>query len=412
MPNLQNQNQKPKKHPFKVVVMIFLVSVLIILGFSAGYMFGLEGYTKNISTKQLLTQYPNVSELDVDFNLFFDTWSHIKQNYVKEDISDQDLFYGALEGLVSSLGDPYSVFLEPEVAAKFDEELSGSFEGIGAEIGIRKDQLTIIAPLSDTPADRAGLKAGDSVIAIDGESTFNITLDEAINKIRGPKGEEVILKIFRDEVDEPFDISIVRDKIDVVSVEWEQKENRLAYIEVKYFNGDTLDEFNKVINEVIQYNPNGIILDLRNNPGGFLGTAIEVAGAWVEDDVVVFEKKRDGYQEGHRPRGSAPFKNIPTVVLVNIGSASGSEIVAGALQDYQLAQLVGEQTFGKGSVQDLRKLDDGSSIKLTIAEWLTPSGSNINEEGIVPDVEVKLTREDFENGVDTQMDKAIEILTE
>jgi len=412
MANTQNNNQKPKKHPFKILVIVFFVLTLTLLGFCAGYLFGLEGYTRSISTKQLLQNYPDVSQLDLDFDLFFDTWSYIKSNYIEENITDDQLFYGALAGLVASLKDPYSVFLEPEIAEKFDEELSGTFEGIGAEIGIRKDQLTIIAPLSSTPADRAGLRPGDKIIAIDGENTYGIALDEAVNKIRGPKGEEVVLTIFREGVEEPFDVGIIRDKIDIVSVEWQEKDGNIAHIEVRYFNGDTLDEFNKVAVEVNEKNPKGIILDLRNNPGGFLGTAIEISGAWVEDDVVVYEKRRDGYQQGHRANGRAIFKDIPTVVLVNIGSASGSEIVAGALQDYEIATIVGEQTFGKGSVQDLRKLKDGSSIKLTIAEWLTPSGTNINDEGITPDVEVELTREDFENDLDPQLDKAIEILNQ
>lgn len=403
-------NSKPKTRSLKIIFFTFIISVFILASFSIGYLLGLSAISQNLGTELLLEETPELKDLEVDFDLFWQTWNHIKQNYVEQDITDEQLFYGALAGIVASLQDPYSIFLEPETAEKFNEELSGSFEGIGAEIGIKKNQLTIIAPLPNTPADRAGLRAGDKVLAIDELDARGISLDFAVSKIRGPKGTKVTLTIVREGVDEPFEVEIIRDTIDIPSVRWEMKEGQIAYIDLMYFNGDTLDEFKKAVKEIVEAKPKGIILDLRNNPGGFLGTAIEVAGEWIEDEVVVYEKRRDDYQLSHKARGRADFKNIPTVVLVNIGSASGSEIVAGALQDYQKATIVGEQTFGKGSVQDLKRLKDGSSIKLTVAEWLTPSGRNINEEGIAPDVEVELTKDDYDNDRDPQLDKALELL--
>jgi len=376
---------------FKIVFIVFLLSVFVLSGFSIGFLFGLTGYSKkSINNITNITNQPSddlVSDpQEIDFDLFWQTWNYVKDNYVAEGITDEQLFYGALAGVVASLEDPYSVFLEPEIAEKFDQELEGSFEGIGAEIGIKKNQLTVIAPLPDTPAKKAGLRSGDMILAIDGMDTRGITLDFAVKNIRGPEGEEVVLTIARDEVDEAFEVSIVRGKIDIPSVRWEMKESNIAYIELMYFNGDTLDEFKIATKEIKDQKPKAIILDLRNNPG--------------ENEVVVYEKRKDDHMIGHKAHGKAEFKSIPTVVLVNIGSASGSEIVAGALQDFEIATIVGEQTFGKGSVQDLKHLGDGSSIKLTIAEWLTPSGRNINKEGIIPDVEIELSKEDYDNDLD------------
>ncbi|RJR31060.1 S41 family peptidase [Candidatus Parcubacteria bacterium] len=398
------ENQKPKNYFKKLLILFFGVTILV-AGFGFGYSYGISDWQKSIDKS-------NISQNNdkIDFDLFWETWNYVKENSVKGDISDKQLFYGALEGIVASIKDPYSIFLEPETAEKFDDELSGSFEGIGAEIGIKKNQLTVIAPLPGTPAQKAGLMAGDFILSIDGTDTSGIALDFAVSKIRGPKGTEVTLMIFREGGEEPFEVKIVRDKIDIVSVRWEMKSGDVAYIELMYFNGDTLEEFNKIVSRIIDLKPEAVILDLRNNPGGYLQTAVEVAGAWIEKDVVVYEKGRDETKFSHKANGKARFKNLPTVVLINGGSASGSEIVAGALQDYKVATLVGETSFGKGSVQDLVKLSDGSSIKLTVAEWYTPSGRNINQEGIEPDIAVELTKDDYDNDRDPQLDKALEIL--
>jgi carboxyl-terminal processing protease len=330
-----------------------------------------------------------------------------------------------MAGIVASLKDPYSVFLNPEVSKKFDEELAGSFEGIGAEIGLKDERLTIIAPLPGTPAEKAGLAAGDRVLAIDGKDTTGIALDYAVNIIRGPKGTQVKLTVLSSGSDEPRELTITRDKIDIDSVKFTKqdtqgrtekdkgfslKDGNIAYIQLLYFNENTLADWDKNVQAILAENPKGIILDLRNNPGGYLSTAIEVAGEWVDGKPVVAERLRSGDKISHSAERQPRFADIPTVILVNKGSASGSEIVAGALQDYKVATLVGETTFGKGSVQDLKKFADGSSVKLTIAEWLTPNGKNINEEGIKPDVEVKLTKEDLDNKKDPQLDKALEIL--
>ena len=347
----------------------------------------------------------------VDFELFWETWDYLKEHTVHDDLTDRQLFYGALGGLVESLDDPYSAFLEPTTSAQFRQDLSGSFEGIGAEIGIRKDRLTIIAPLPGNPAEKAGLKAGDTVLAIDGVSTAPLSLEESVRRIRGPRGTSVSLTVLHNGDDEPREVTITRATIAIVSVSWQLLDSRIAHLQLKAFNEDTLKRFREAAYQIVQANPRGIILDLRNNPGGFLVTAIEVTSYWTgADRPVVYERQRRQEPEGHKPTNrQALFESIPTVVLINKGSASGSEIVAGALQDFQLATLVGEASFGKGSVQDLHELQDGSAVKLTVAKWLTPDGREIEGKGITPDVAVA-PGESEDAAVDPQLDKAIELL--
>lgn len=352
---------------------------------------------------------PEYLSKDINFNLFWQVWNLAKKNYVHQPVQDTKLFYGALSGVVSSLGDPYSVFFDPETAQKFKQDLEGTFSGIGAELGIKGNQLTIIAPLPGTPAEKAGLKAGDKILAIDGKDTTDMALDYAVSIIRGEKGTDVTLTVWREGWEKSRDFKITRDQIEVASVKWEMKKD-IAYIEITNFNEDTSAKFNQAVTELIAQNPKGFILDLRNNPGGFLDTAVEVAGEWIDGNVVVIEQTDDGQKNELRSSGLARLENLKTVVLINQGSASASEIVAGALQDYGKATLVGETTFGKGSVQNLETLPDGSAVKITVALWLTPKGRQIDKAGIAPDTEVPLTEEDYNANRDPQLDKAIELL--
>ncbi|MBI2050259.1 MAG: S41 family peptidase [Parcubacteria group bacterium] len=347
---------------------------------------------------------------DVDFDLFTQVWGLIRGKYVDQPVSETKLFYGALRGMVAALDDPYSVFLEPQVSEEFTESLNGRFEGIGAEIAIKHDLLTVVAPLSGSPAQSAGLKAQDVITQIDGKGTAELTLDEAVNRIRGEKGTTVTLTIAREGADDLFDIAIVRDTIKIESVSWQMEEGSIARITMRNFNADTTRAFKAIQREVVSEHPEGIIFDLRNNPGGFLQTSIDVASAWIaEGETVVIERSVDG-STTYAATGSALFAGIPTVVLVNGGSASASEIVAGALQDYGFGRVIGEQTFGKGSVQVLEELPDGSSVKFTVAKWFTPKNRSINEEGIAPDEVVELSEEDFGEDKDPQMDRALEYL--
>lgn len=348
---------------------------------------------------------------NVNFELYWELWETLKNQHVDHSkINDSDFFYGSLKGMAASLGDPYTVFMDPESSNEFESELLGTFEGIGCEVGMRDDILTVIAPLEGSPAKEAGLAPRDRIIEVDGESTANMSIDEAVNRIRGEKGTKVTLTIYRKSSDKTMDIEITRDEIYVKSVNTEMKENDLFLLEINSFNDDTLSLFNKAVDEILEKDPKGVILDLRSNPGGFLDTSIEVASEWVESGEIVSEVFAEGEGRQYNARGRARLKDYPTVVLVNGGSASASEIVAGALQDHDAAEIVGEQTFGKGSVQVWEGFSDGSSVKITVAKWLTPSGNSINDDGIEPDEKVEYELEDFEAGKDPQMEKAEDIL--
>ena len=345
---------------------------------------------------------------NVDFDLYLQVWQMLQERYVDQPVSATKLFYGSLEGLVAALDDPYSVFLTPQISQEFNEQLNGRFEGIGAEIGIKNKSLAIIAPLSDSPAEAAGLRSRDKILAIDKETTDGLSLDEAVSRIRGPKGTNVVLTIKRDEAAEPFEVTVTRDTIHVKSVSWKMEDGNIAYIELTNFNQDTTDLFKRIAREVVAANPQGLILDLRNNSGGFLQTAIDVASLWIDRKVVLNERSQVEGEKKYLSEGQPLFASIPTVVLVNGGTASSSEIVAGALQDYGLARLVGEKTFGKGSVQMLEDLSDGSSVMFTVAKCYTPHDRSIDHDGIMPDEEVKLTPEDYSNDKDPQLDRAME----
>lgn len=431
MDNLINNTiyNPPKQKPLlKKAVALYIVIVLILIGVGVGILIGQsftrlqvvtepdvvtangEEYGKVTNKTEPLPEY---FKNDVDFSLFWEIWNKIQTEYVEKPVGETRLLYGAVAGLVNALDDPYSIFLEPEPAKEFTNDLSGKFEGIGAEIGIRDDLLTIISPLSESPAEKAGLKAKDRVMEIDGASTKDMSLNEAVLNIRGEKGTTVVLKVFRESDNEFHEISIVRNTIKIASVKWEMKDD-IAYIKITNFNSDTDSRFKQAVDELLLNNPKGVILDLRSNPGGYLDRAVDIASYWIEQGKVVvkeeFADKNDNMD--YLAQGNAQLKNYPTIVLVNLGSASGSEIVAGALQDYGIATLVGETTFGKGSVQGLEEFFDGSAVKLTVARWLTPNGRQINVIGIDPDEVIELTEEDWDAERDPQLDRAIELLSQ
>jgi carboxyl-terminal processing protease len=336
---------------------------------------------------------PPRSVRELDFQLFWDVWSLIQQDYLRKPVADDQLLYGAMKGIVANLGDPYSSYFPPERAKLFREDLSGQLQGIGAEIGIKDRRLTVIAPLPGTPAERAGLKSGDVILAVDGEVTLEFTLEEAVSRIRGKQGTTVTLLVHSGDDEIPHEVPIVRDVITietlVASDEVTPNGASVTRIALAHFTSDTMERFESAVRDVVVNGSDGVVLDLRNNPGGFLEAAIDVAGLWVDGRVVVRERWSDGTVREQAARGLARLAETPTVVLVNRGTASASEIVAGALQDYELATVVGEQTFGKGTVQNVTNLRDGSSLKLTIAEWLTPSGRSIDGDGINPDIVIE-----------------------
>ena len=396
----------------------FLIILLFIFSFIGGTIFGLANsqtiglYLISKQGGRLINQEEAYKYKNVDFNQLFSVWQAIKEKYLNKDqVTDSQLFYGALAGSVASLGDPYSIFLNPKQAQEFEQELAGSFDGIGIEVGIKKNVLTVISALPDSPAKEAGILPNDQILEIDGYETAYLTIDQAINLIRGQRGTQVALTIHRESVSELIKVDLTRAKISVDSVKWRMIDQQIALLEISSFNQDTSTKFKKAINEILMSNPQGLILDLRYNPGGYFDTAIEVASGWVESGTIVTEAYNDPSKNiDYQALGNAKLKDLKTVVLINGGSASSAEIVAGALKDYQLATLIGETTFGKGTIQDLTNFNDGSALKLTIAHWLTPKGTLIEGNGIVPDIEVELTREDYDNGRDPQLDKAIEII--
>jgi len=368
--------------------------------------------TPTIIPSSTLTTLPAYLKKDVDFQLYWDTWNTLKNKAFDKNIPDTKLFYGSLEGMVASLADPYSVFMTPTDATQFQQDLQGNFEGIGAEIAVKNNQLVIVSPLEDSPAMKAGLRPKDWILKINGTSTDGMSSSEAVSLIRGPAGTKVTLTIYREGFAAPQDFTITRAAINVKSVSGEYLAGGIiAHIKVRQFNNDTMSLFDSAISNILSKpSVKGVILDLRGNPGGYLDSAVQMAGEWDGQAVVVSEKDRNGITTDHQAMEAPRLAGYKTVILVDGGSASASEIVAGALKDWGKATIVGMKTFGKGSVQDLTQLADGSQIKLTIAKWFTPKGTSIDEQGIEPDVKVDLTLEDYNNDRDPQLDKAVELL--
>ena len=402
---------------------IFLVSIIIALalGFAGGF------WSRDINQTSPSFVVKNLINIDqekpenIDFSLFWKVYNDLSAKYVDNGKTDaQKVLYGAISGMVNSVGDPYTTFFEPVISKKFQEEISGNFGGIGIEIGKRNNILTVISPIKDTPAFKAGIKAGDKILKIDSKPTINLAIEEAVNLIRGKKGTKVILTIQNSTT---RDVELIRDAIKVPTIEWkliEQGDKKIAYMQIYSFNQTVDSEFKKASEEILKSNANSLIIDLRNNPGGLLDSAINLAGWFLDkNQVVVSEIFRDGTKNEFRSDGNALLKKYPTVILMNGGSASASEILAGALHDNRNIKIIGEKSFGKGSVQELQKYDDGSSLKVTIAKWLTPAGISISEKGIEADIEVKFKEEDLKEegkieigtpGKDLQLDKAIEVL--
>jgi len=390
-----------------------LIIIFLIVVFGFGFFIG-QNSQPSIEKVQGLGNKELGQDTNIDFSLFWDAWHIIEKRYVdRSDLDRQKMVYGAIGGLVGSLDDPYTVFMEPKESKRFLDDISGSFEGIGAEIGIRKGITTVISPLEGNPAQKAGLKAGDKILEVDATSTIDLTLNKVVELIRGEKGTEVVLLIARDEWDKAKEIGIVRDTIQIPIIKWEMKDDNIAYIQLYHFTENSAFQFRKKAEEAMKAGAESIILDVRNNPGGYLETAVDIVSWFLpKGELVVIEDFGEDNGEKNnefRSKGYKALENVPVVVLINEGSASASEILAGALRDIREIKIVGKKSFGKGSIQQLEKLRQGS-IKITIAKWLTPSGISISDEGIVPDFEVEITEEDIEEMRDPQLDKAIEIL--
>ncbi|MFY9484394.1 MAG: S41 family peptidase [Patescibacteria group bacterium] len=390
---------------------VTLVLVLLLAGASyfAGFLHGHRNVVFEEKLKPKIVSTELAKPAEVDFSLFWNVWNHIEEQYVGS-FDPQKAVYGAVSGLVESLKDPFSLFLTPEDSKKFLDDLRGQFQGIGAELALKNEKIIVVAPLTGSPSERAGLRPNDQIIKIDGQDIGVLTFGEVITKIRGPKGTTVTLTVLREGTAEPLEFTMKREVIKIESVKLEVKDG-IAHLKIIQFGDDTTQEAQKAAEQIITTDAKGIVLDMRNNPGGFLNAAIDVASLFLEDGKLVVSEQAKGTERKEFKTTITPrLKDKKLVVLVNGGSASGSEIVAGALRDHNRAKLVGEKTFGKGSVQSLEDLPGGSSLRITIAKWLTPSGKQINGEGISPDIEVKLTEDDVKAGRDPQFNKAKELL--
>lgn len=324
------------------------------------------------------------------FPTFWEAWDKLHANFING-LEDEPLYYGAVAGMVRAADDPYTVFSPPAETKQFEETIQGSFSGVGIEIGMRNNLITVIAPLAGSPAERAGVLEGDIIIAVDdAKLTQETSLDEVVQKIRGEQGQSVNLTVAREGAAEPIDITIVRDTISIESVRLKVADG-LAHIVITNFNGDTAKQFAGAARELRKQQARGIILDMRSNPGGFLDAAVDITSQFVVKGTLVVSEKGKANKE-YLAKGGATLEGLRTVVLVNGGSASASEIVAGALHDQLTAPIVGQKTFGKGSVQEFLKLSDGSSLRVTVAKWYTPGGRSINEEGIEPTIVVEQNR--------------------
>lgn len=380
----------------------FFILALAVLIFTAGFFVGRDSKICQICPPS-----------DVDFSLLWEAWDQIQEKYVDKNLDVKQMIYGAISGMVSSLGDPYTVFFPPDETQRFLEDVEGRFEGVGMEVGIKDGNLQVIAPLEGAPAQRAGLRPGDKILEIDGTLAADFTVDEAVGLIRGPKGTQVVLTIFREDWGESRKITLTREVIEIPSLKLEFKENNsIAYLKLYQFSEKADSDFSKAALQILNSPAKKIILDLRSNPGGYLEVAQSIGGWFLEKgEIIVVEDFGNGREpEKYLSEGPSEFSNYKVVVLINQGSASAAEILAGALKDNKNTPLIGEKSFGKGSVQELASLRDGSTIKITIAKWLTPNGDLINDVGLEPDIKVEMTDQDFLDGKDPQLDKAIEVI--
>lgn len=393
---------------FKLHNFILLVLLVVLASFGSGYIVS----RPTLDLTNIFNQTNGVSEKEVDLNLFWEVLGEIKEKYIGRDKIDyQEAVEGAVTGMVNSLQDPYTVFLDPDQLREFKEGIEGVFEGIGAEIGIKNNVITVISPLEDSPAQKAGLRAGDKILKIDETVTIDMTVEQAVEKIRGEKDSTVSLLISREGWTEAKQIQIVRQVINVPSVRWAMKDDTIAHVQIFRFGPETTKDFTNIAKEISKSKAQKIVLDLRNNPGGFLETSVEVASLFLpENKLVVVEDYGNGKKDEYKTSGKPLLENYPLIVLVNQGSASAAEILAGALKDQKNVKLIGETTFGKGSVQELEYLRNGGAIKITVAKWFTPAGKQINDQGLKPDIEIKQPEEIIITDRDLQLEKALETI--
>ncbi len=413
----------------KTLKYIFVVLVVIVVGlgsFAGGFVTGhmiplgsIPGMPEPVTLAPPTTspeqQSATPSEYQVLFSPFWEAWNLVHENFVDQPVDDIALMRGAISGMMNALGDQHSSYMDPKDFADANSSLEGEYEGIGAFVDTTTEYLTITSPIPGSPAERAGLMPGDQIVAIDGKDMTGIAAEVARTKVLGPANTVVHLTVLRDGEDKLLEFDVTREKITMKSATGKMLDSGIAYIQVTTFGDKTTPELLAALTDVMAQDPKGIILDLRNNGGGYLTTSVEVTSQFLADGVVLYEQYGDGTRTTYDvlPDGMATDTNIPMVVLINEGSASASEIVAGALQDSGRAKLVGVTSYGKGSVQNWIPLSgDNGAVRITIAKWLTPNENTIHEIGLTPDVVVERTEEDYKANLDPQLDKAVEVLLE
>ncbi len=409
-----------------ITIGIALVAVILLVGaFSTGFVVAQFVPGDTPAAVSLLTDigYPTSidpgevgtpEDLEQLFIPFWQAWELVHEQYVDQPVDNEVLMRGAIDGMLKSLGDPHTSYLDPEQYQILTAHLEGeeAYEGIGAYVDTTGDYLTIISPMPGSPAEKAGLQSGDKIIAIDGKDMTGIDGEVVRKQVLGPAGSSVILTILR-EGQEPFDVKVTRASISIPGLESRMLDENLGYIHLLLFGDKTKEDLREALKELLAENPDGLVLDLRYNGGGYLTTAIDVASEFIDNGVVMYEEFGDGNRTTYKARSGGLATDIPLVVLINEGSASASEIVAGAIQDRKRGAIVGVTSFGKGSVQVPTTLkDDQGAVRITVARWLTPSERTINLKGLEPDYVVEITEEDIETGIDPQLQKAIELLTQ
>lgn len=410
-----------KKFFLKIIAFLLVLAATNLISYGMGIFTGKESLVKLQPTYIIDNSLEKPTK--IDFSIFWETWNRLSENFLEKDKLDfQKMVYGAVNGMVQSSGDPYTTFFSPSETESFNEELSGEYEGVGMVVGNKEGQITVVAPFKSSPADRAGLKPEDKILKIDETFTKDLSIEAAVKIIKGPKGSNVRLLIFRTDWKEPKEFTIKRENIKIPTLEKEIVEGDIALVKIYQFNRILPAEFGRAAEEILNTpSVKRIIIDLRNNPGGFLEVAQEVTGWFLPKGQVVTwqDMGPDKERKAYKSNGPSPFEKYKIAVLINNGSASGSEIMAGALRDQLGVKLIGEKSFGKGSVQEQINLSDRSSLKVTIAKWLTPNGTSIDKEGLKPDIEVKEGQTPLEalsltgqipDEPDVQLQKAIEFL--
>lgn len=414
------------------VTLVILLSIAFFLGFGSAYLLATSGILP-VESGQVSTPVPSpvpgetgafptstptlvpvptpTNEDEETFQLFWEVWDLVQRNFYGELPDMRTITYAAIRGMLSVLGDEYTAFIEPEPAAILAEDATGKFEGIGAYVKMNEEGILEISGVFEGgPAESAGLRKGDRVLAVDGVSVIGVSLYEAIGRIRGPAGTRVTLLIEREGVEKPFEVTIIREALEIPIIDVEMRDDGIGIIRLYEFSATASDLVERGLEELLDQGARGIVFDLRYNPGGWLEQAVKVSDIFLDDGVILFERWSDGQERVFEAAPGDVGEEIPLVVLVNGGSASASEIVAGALQDHERAVLVGERTFGKGSVQRPFSLSDGSELRVTVAHWFTPNNRAIHNEGLTPDIEVPWPEEEVVEGVDPQLDRAVEYL--